>query len=297
MLKLVKLIPIKTNFRAMRFAKLFACLGIAAALASIAIIAAKSFNYGIDFSGGVQIEIKTAGRADIEAMRKKLGAFKPTIQTVGNTGDVASIYIGGGDMDEASLNSALAEVKSALGDGVEYRNVQVVGPKVGSDLVRDGVISVILAILAISIYIGFRFELPFAVGSALSLSHDVLMALALLSWLRYPFDLVTLAALLTLAGYSINDTVVIYDRIRENLRKHKARPIDEIIDLSINETFSRTILTGLTTMLAIAAIYAYGGEALKGFSGIMLFGIIVGTYSSVLLSTSALLYFRKKLVK
>jgi preprotein translocase SecF subunit len=281
----------------MRHAKLFALIGIAATLASIAVIAIRSFNYGIDFSGGVQIEIKTQGRADIETMRKKLGAFSPTIQTVGNAGDVASIYIGGQNRDEASLNAILPEVKSALGDGVEYRNVQVVGPRVGSDLVRDGIISVVLAIIAISLYVGFRFELPFAAGAALSLSHDVIVALAMMSIARYPFDLVTLAALLTLAGYSINDTVVIYDRVRENLNKHKARPVEEIIDLSINETFSRTVLTGFTTILAIAAIYIYGGEALRGFSGIMLFGIVIGTYSSVLLSTSTLLYFRKKLVK
>jgi preprotein translocase SecF subunit len=297
MFKLVKLIPTKTNFSMMRHAKLFALLGLAATLASIAIVAIRSFNYGIDFSGGVQIEIKTQEKADVEEMRKKLSDFSPVIQTVGDTGDVASIYIGGENRDEASLNKALSDVRAALGEGIEYRNVQVVGPKVGSDLIRDGIISVILAILAISIYIGFRFELPFAVGSALSLSHDVIVALALLSILRYPFDLTMLAALLTLAGYSINDTVVIYDRVRENLRKYKARPLEEIVDLSINETFSRTLLTGLTTIIAIAAIYTYGGEALKGFSGIMLFGIIIGTYSSMLLSTSALLYFRKKLVK
>ena len=149
----------------------------------------------------------------------------------------------------------------------------------------------------ISIYIWIRFELPFAVGAGLSLLHDVLLALAMLCITGIEFDLTTLAALLTLAGYSINDTVVIYDRVRENLKKYKSKSLSDVVDLSINETFSRTILTGMTTIFAVLAIYLFGGEVLRGFSAIMLFGIIIGTYSSMFLSTSSLLLFNKSRIK
>ena len=191
----------------------------------------------------------------------------------------------------------MVSVKNILGETVEYRNTQIVGPKVGADLVKNGTLAVLLSILVISIYIWIRFELPFAVGAGLSLLHDVLLALAMLCITGIEFDLTTLAALLTLAGYSINDTVVIYDRVRENLKKYKSKSLSDVVDLSINETFSRTILTGMTTIFAVLAIYLFGGEVLRGFSAIMLFGIIIGTYSSMFLSTSSLLLFNKSRIK
>jgi len=297
MFKLVKLIPIKTNFRIMRYARILSVIGLLLVASSAALAWQSGFNWGIDFSGGVQIEVKTAEKANLETMRRDLAEFSPTIQTVGDTGDIVSIYIGGDNQDENALNTRMADVKRILGDGVEYRNIQVVGPKVGSELKRDGVIAVILAILVMTLYIGIRFELPYAIGIGLSLIHDVIVALGLIALARYQFDLVLLAALLTLAGYSINNTVVIYDRIRENMRKYKGKELGDIIDMSINETFSRTVLTSTTTIIAVSAIYLYGGQALRGFSGIMLFGVVIGTYSSVFLSTSTLLLFRKKLLK
>jgi preprotein translocase subunit SecF len=294
MFKLVKLVPIKTNFRIMRHFRAILVSTAILVAAAIALVATKGIKYGIDFSGGILLEIKTDGRADVEQMRNDLDRFSPSIQSIGESGDLVSIYLSQGDKDESQIAAELAEVKQILGETVEYRNTQIVGPKVGADLVKNGIIAVLMSIIAISIYIGFRFELPMAVGSILSLTHDVIMALAMISLAGFEFDLTTLASLLTLAGYSVNDTVVIYDRIRENLRKRKGRPMGETIDDSINETFSRTMLTGMTTIFAIGAIYMFGGETLKGFSAVMLFGLVVGTYSSMLISTSILMLFKRR---
>jgi preprotein translocase SecF subunit len=293
MFKLVKLVPIKTDFHIMRHWRAILAVAGLAMLAAIAVIATKSLKFGIDFSGGILLEIKTEGRADIEGLRGRLDEFSPAIQAQGDAGDVVSIYLSQGGKDEEQMAAELASVKKILGDGVEYRNMQIVGPKVGADLVNNGIIAVLLSILVISIYIGIRFEFPMALGSIISLTHDVVMALAMLSLTGFEFDLTTLASLLTLAGYSINDTVVIYDRIRENARKYKGRDTGPLVDLSINETFSRTLLTGFTTMFAIAAIYLFGGEVLRGFSAVMLFGLVVGTYSSMFISTSILMLFSR----
>jgi preprotein translocase SecF subunit len=290
---LASFIPIETHFKIMRHSRAFAIVAVLMCAGALAFCLVHPFNKGIDFSGGILLELKTDGPADVEDMRDKLAEFSPSIQSLGDAGDIVSVYLAQGNKDERRMNADLAEVKSILGDTVEYRNTQIVGPKVGADLVHSGMLAVVLAILVMSAYIGVRFELPMAVGSILSLSHDVILALFVLNVGGYEFSLTTLAALLTLAGYSINDTVVIYDRIRENLKKRRGLSMAETIDLSINETFSRTILTGVTTILAVASIYFFGGEVLRGFSAVMLFGILIGTYSSVFLSTSTLLLFKK----
>lgn len=295
MFKLIKLIPIQTHFSIMKYNKIFTTIAGLFVIASLYLIATKPFNYGIDFSGGILMEVKTQGVANIEQIRSDLHKFSPEIQSEGTTGDLLSIRLPQGNKNEAEIAIMLNEVKQTLGPTIEYRNTQIVGPKVGSDLVKNSVFAVLLSILAISLYIWARFELPFAVGAGLSLAHDIILALGMIIILRIEFDLTTLASLLTLAGYSINDTVVIYDRIRENLKRYKNKSLSEIIDLSINETFSRTILTGITTIFAVLSILVFGGEVLRGFSSVMLFGIIIGTYSSTLLSTSSLLMFKKRM--
>ena len=297
MFKLIKIIPIQTHFKVMRKNLLFVSIACLFSLASIITLFVKPFNYGIDFTGGVLLEIKTSQPADIENLRSKLKSFSPTIQSQGTTGDIVSIYLPQGNKTESEITADLTSVKGILGETVEYRNTQIVGPKVGADLIKKGTLAVILSILVISIYIWIRFELPFAVGTGISLFHDILLALAMICITGIEFDLTTLAALLTLAGYSINDTVVIYDRIRENIKKYKSKSLSDTIDLSINETFSRTILTGFTTIFAVLAIYLFGGEVLRGFSAVMLFGIIIGTYSSMFISTSTLLLFNKSQIK
>lgn len=297
MFKLIKLIPIQTHFKVMKRKSLF--IGVAGflVLASIITLFVKPFNYGIDFTGGVLLEIKTKEVANIEDLRSKLKSFSPQIQSQGTTGDIVSIYLPQGTKTEVEISTDLASVKNILGESVEYRNTQIVGPKVGSDLIKNGTLAVIISIFVISLYIWIRFELPFAIGAGLSLFHDIVLALAMLCITGIEFDLTTLAALLTLAGYSINDTVVIYDRVRENLKKYKSKSLSDVIDLSINETVSRTILTSITTLFAILAIYIFGGEVLRGFSAVMLFGVIIGTYSSMFLSTSSLLLFKKSQMK
>lgn len=297
MFKLIKLVPIKTNFNTMKYNKYFISIAVILSLFSIYLLSTKSLNYGIDFSGGILMEVKTPTTANIEKIRHELKQFSPEIQSQGTTGDIISIHLPQGDKNETQITKMLTDVKEILGPKMEYRNTQIVGPKVGADLINNGIIAVLLSILIISIYIWIRFELPFAIGTGLSLFHDIILALGMLAFTGLEFNLTTLASLLTLAGYSINDTVVIYDRIRENLKKYKTKDLKDIINISINETFSRTLLTGFTTIFAVLAIFIFGGEVLKSFSAVMLFGIIIGTYSSMLLSTSSLLIFAKNKIK
>ncbi|MBR1544570.1 MAG: protein translocase subunit SecF [Alphaproteobacteria bacterium] len=297
MFKLIKLFPAEIHFNAMKYSKVF--IGIACIFLTFAIftISTKSLNYGIDFSGGILMEIKTNGPANIEKIRKDLKTFSPEIQSQGDAGDIVSIRLPQGNKDEAQISEMLNNVKSILGDNVEYRNTQIVGPKVGADLIKSGTLAVVLSILIIAIYIWARFELPFAIGAGISLLHDVILAIGMLAFTGLEFNLTTLASLLTLAGYSINDTVVIYDRIRTNLKLYRNKSLKDVINLSIDTTFSRTVLTSVTTMFAVLAIFIFGGEVLRGFSAVMLFGIIVGTYSSMLLSTSTLLFFPEKKIR
>ena len=297
MFKLIKLLPAQVKFNAMKYHKLFVGIAFCFITFSIFTLATKSLNYGIDFSGGVLVEIKTPTIANIEKIRKDLKQFSPEIQSQGDKGDIVSIRLPQGNKNETEITKMLSEVKGILGNEIEYRNTQIVGPKVGADLVKSGTLAVLLSLLIISIYIWARFELPFAIGAGLSLMHDIILAMGMLAFTGLEFNLTTLASLLTLAGYSINDTVVIYDRIRTNLKSHKNSSLKDIINLSIDSTFSRTILTSVTTAFAVLAIFIFGGEVLRGFSAVMLFGIIVGTYSSMLLSTSTLLLFANKLRK
>ena len=297
MFKLIKLMPNNTNYHIMKHNKIFVGLALILVAFSLFLLTTKSFNYGIDFSGGVLVEIKTPTTANIEKIRSDLHKFSPEIQSEGDTGDLVTIRLPQGDKNEAQITQMLDEVKQILGPTIEYRNTQIVGPKVGSDLVRSGIVAVILSILVIGLYIWIRFELPFAIGAILALTHDIILALGMIILFKIEFNLTTLASLLTLAGYSINDTVVIYDRIRDNLKRYRTKTLSDIIDLSINQTHTRTILTTVTTFLAVLAIFLFGGEVLRGFSSIMLFGIIAGTYSSTFLSTSTLLIFGKDRIK
>lgn len=297
MFKLIKLLPNKTNFNIIKYNKFFVMLATLLVCTSIYLLTTKSFNYGIDFSGGVLVEIKTTEPTNIETIREKLKSFSPEIQSEEGSNNLFSIHLPQKNKTDAEITSMLLEVKKILGGNIEYRNTQIVGPKVSGELIYDSIIAISLVLLVISLYIWLRFELPFAIGAGLSLLHDILLALGMLLITRLEFNLTTLASLLTLIGYSINDTVVIYDRIRENLKLHKAKPIEEVINLSINETFSRTILTSITTFLAVLTIFLFGGEVLRGFSGVMLFGIVAGTYSSTFLSTSSLVIFSKKSFK
>lgn len=274
-----------------------AALGLTAALtlATFGFIAVKGFNFGIDFAGGILIEVHTTeAGADLGKMRSTLDELRlgeVSLQEFGTIGHDVMIRVQRQPGDERAQMAALAKVKEALGAGYDYRRVEIVGPKVGEELKRDGVLAVALAVLAIAAYVWFRFEWQFGVGALAATFHDVILTFGLFSATGMEFNLTTVAAVLTIAGYSINDTVVIYDRIRENLRKYKTMPVKDVLNLSVNETLARTILTVATVFLTVVSLLVFGGDVLHGFSVAMLWGLIVGTFSSIYVAIPVLIYF------
>lgn len=254
----------------------------------------KGLNYGIDFSGGIQMEVRSDKVVDLHDLRTRLnglGVGEIGLQGIGDTGREVMIRIPAFD-NEADQNAALKEVRDTLGPSFEDRRTEVVGPKVGEELIQDGILATILAMVAISGYIWLRFEWHFGIGGMLALIHDVVLTIGFYSLTGLEFSLTSVAAVLTVAGYSINDTVVIYDRVRENLRKFKKMSISDLLNLSVNETLSRTILTGGTTIISVLAIALFGGEVLRGFALAMILGVVVGTFSSVYVALPVLIYFK-----
>jgi len=276
----------------MRWHRFGFAFSILLGVVSIALFATIGLNYGIDFKGGTLIEAKTQGPADLAAMRATLDALHIGEASLQNFGDPNEVLIRlpeqpGGD---AGQQKAIELARQALGPGIDYRRTEVVGPTVGAELIRAGALATVLALVAILIYIWFRFEWQFGVGATISTIHDVVTTIGLFAIFRLDFDLTTLAAILTIAGYSINDTVVIYDRVREAMRKHRTMPFSELINLALNETLSRTILTVSTVALAVLSLLIFGGEVLKGFSIAMLWGIVIGTYSSLFIAAPIIYY-------
>jgi preprotein translocase subunit SecF len=259
---------------------------------SIGLFLTVGLNLGIDFKGGLLIEARTQGPADLAGMRAKIDALHIGEASLQGFGAPDEVLIrlplqNGGD---AAQESAITAIKGALGEGIEYRRQEVVGPSVGSELIRAGALATVLALAAILIYIWFRFEWQFGVGATISTIHDVVTTVGLFATFQLEFNLTTLAAILTIAGYSINDTVVIYDRVREAMRRHRTMPFSELINLALNETLSRTILTVSTVALAVLSLLIFGGEVLKGFSIAMLWGIVIGTYSSLFIAAPIIYY-------
>ncbi len=293
-MRLVSLIPTGTKIDFMRFRKVAAGASIACAVLSAAFFVVLGLNYGIDFRGGILIEIRTPGAADIGELRGRLsglGLGEVQLQTFGNETDVL-IRIESQPGGEKGQQRAVGVVRDALGEGIDYRRVETVGPKVGGELIEAGILAVLLALSAMLLYIWFRFEWQFGVGAVVALTHDVVLTIGIFALLGLEFNLSTVAAILTIAGYSINDTVVVYDRVRENLRKYKSMKLDDLLNLSINDTLSRTILTSVTTLLALLALFLFGGEVIKGFSFAMIWGVIVGTYSSIWIAVPLLVYMK-----
>ena len=264
-------------------------------IGSILLFIFNGLNYGIDFSGGTLMEVRsTAGPADLATMRSgldSLGLGGVSLQNFGGPDDVL-IRLQRQPGGDQAQERAVTVVKQKLGKSFDYRSTQVVGPTVGAELIRAGVIATILALVAIAIYVWFRFEWQFGIGAMLSTLHDTITTIGLFSLLHIEFDLTTLAAILTIAGYSINDTVVIYDRVRETMRKYKTVDFSDLINRSLNETLSRTILTVSTTALAVLSLLLFGGQVLRGFSIAMLWGIVIGTYSSLFIAAPLLFYIR-----
>ena len=277
----------------MRFKGICLALSIIAMAISLGLYFTRGLNYGVDFKGGSLIEVQSkSGPADLADMRNKLNALgigDVQIQSFGADTDVL-IRVEQQPGGDAEQQVAMKKVVDTLGDGFTQRRIEVVGPAISSELRRTGIIAVLASLVAISIYVWFRFEWQFAVGCVMALLHDVLVTVGVFSLFQLDFDLSIVAALLTILGYSVNDSVVVSDRIRENLRKFKRMELNELLNISINETLSRTILTGVTAIAGITALLIFGGEVLRNFSFAMLFGILIGTYSSIFIAAPLLGY-------
>jgi preprotein translocase subunit SecF len=277
----------------MRFKGLALGLSIVGMLGSLLLFFTMGLNYGVDFKGGSLVEVQSqSGPADIAGMREKLGKLglgSVQIQQFGAPTDVL-IRVEEQPGGDAAQQQALKKVVDALGSGYIQRRVEVVGPAVSSELRMTGFIAVAASLLAIVAYVWFRFEWQFALGAIVALVHDVLMTVGVFCITQMEFDLSTVAALLTILGYSVNDTVVVSDRVRENLRKYKRMDLNELLNLSINETLSRTILTGCTAIAVLLALYIFGGEVIRNFNFAMLFGVLIGTYSSIFIAAPLLGY-------
>ena len=283
---LIKLLPAKTNLRFVAFARYAAALSVVLVLASLVGIFYPGLNMGIDFRGGAAMELtKPAGQTlDIGAVRgavSELGIGDVGVQGIDTASSaIVRFQIPEGQDQAVVVARVQSAITEAVGD-VTYSGVSVVGSKVSSELFTSGLLALGVAVLLMFAYIWFRFEPQFGFGAVAGLLHDVILVFGLIVIMRLEFSLNMVAAILTVIGYSMNDTVVVFDRLRENLRKYKTMPLGEVIDLSINETLSRTLITGVTAIMVLAALAIWGGEALFGFSIALMFGIIVGTYSSI----------------
>jgi preprotein translocase subunit SecF len=293
-MKLINLVPTGTSIRFMAARRLATIVSLVACVLSVGLFLGKGLNYGIDFTGGIMIEIRTPQPADIGALRTTLTGLnlgEVSLQEFGRDTDVL-IRVQRQEGDAEAQAQAVEMVREALGTEVEYRRVEFVGPRVSAELVEAGVTAVLFALGAMLFYIWLRFEWQFGVGAVIALTHDIILTIGMFSLIGLEFNLSTIAAILTIAGYSINDTVVVYDRVRENLRKYKQMELQELLNVSLNETLSRTILTSVTTMLALLVLFFFGGQVIKGFSFAMIWGVLVGTYSSIWVAAPLLIHMK-----
>lgn len=264
---------------------------------SLGLVAFKGLNLGIDFTGGIMMEVKTPEVPDLVKMRTDLNALGLGDISIQEFGSPQSFLIrvpqqkGGADAQKNAIETIKTDLNGAFPDKVvEYQRSEYVGPQVGDELKKTGIIAFILTVAGIMAYIWYRFEWQYGVSAILSLMHDTLAVVGLFSLLWMHFDLGTLAAVLLVAGYSTNDTVIVFDRVRENRRKFKRMAMRDVINLSVNQTLTRTINTSLTTLLSLVALWLFGGEVIRDFANAMIFGIVIGTYSSIYVASSALLY-------
>lgn len=297
----LKIVPSNTNFDFMRIKNLNYALSVFLFVFSIVWIGIYKFNFGIDFAGGISMELRINQAPDLAKMRTVLNELNIGEIVLQNFGSDKDISIRAGISSEENLMHNIELIKSTLKQNfpyeIEYRKVDFVGPQVGNQMIKSGIMAMLLSFLSIMVYIWIRFEWQFGIGVLAALVHDAVLSLGFLSATKLDFNLSTIAAILTIIGYSVNDTVVIYDRIRENLRKYNKKTIGTIINMSVNETLSRTTTTVFTTLLANLALILYGGEAIKSFSILVFFGILIGTYSSIFISAPIITLFNFKNLK
>ena len=310
----LKLVPDQTSieFTKMRFVAM--ALSAVLMVGSVFALMTMGLNFGIDFRGGVTVEVSDSEPINVGEVRDAIGALNlgnvkvQEIQDFAGADEAVVVFVEMQEADESEIENAEADLERAnenaqqraaaqvqdalrtlLGDDMEIRKIDVVGPTVSGELVQKGAIAVVLAIGMMLLYIWFRFEWQFSLGAIAALVHDVLITMGLFAVTQLEFNLAIIAALLTIVGYSMNDTVVVYDRVRENLRKYKKKPLEDLLNISINETLSRTIMTSVTTLLALGALAIFGGTVLRGFTLAMIWGVLIGTYSSVFVASPFLL--------
>lgn len=291
-MRLLTVIPAVTTIDFVGKRKIAFTFSILLILVSVGAFLTQGLNLGIDFKGGILIEVETEGPANIQELRQTLGGLglgEVQVQEFGAPNDVL-IRVQQQDGGEKAQQAAITAIKDAIGDKAnEYRRTESVGPTVGAELIKAAILAVSLALGAILIYIWFRFEWQFGVGAVMALSHDVISTVGLFAFTQLEFNLATVAAVLTIAGYSINDTVVIYDRVREELRRYKKLSIPDLLNLAANRTLSRTFLTSVTTLIALIALVILGGPIIRDFALAMIWGVVIGTYSSIFVAVPALL--------
>ena len=292
-MKLLRLAPENTRFPFMRFRRVSYPFSALLSIVSVALFLLVGMNFGIDFSGGTLMELRAkSGAADTAALRaaaEQIGIGDIEVQGFGNASDVTlrfGLQPGGDGAQEAAVN----KVRDAVARDYEIRRTEVVGPRVSGELVQSGTLGVVLSIVAVLCYLWFRFEWQFAVGAIIATMHDLLLTVGFFSITRLEFNTTSIAAILTIVGYSLNETVVVLDRIREMMKKYRKMPTDELIDMSVNAVLPRTIMTATTVFLALLALVVFGGQVIRSFSLAMMWGIFVATYSSVFICSPMLIY-------
>ncbi len=309
-ISLVRLLPMEPKVPFISLRLIAAVLSVIGLIASVFLFSTRNLNYGIDFTGGTVLEIDSGAVPELDKIRpllNGLGMGEMALQNIRPPldSDVDHDFVritiplqpeteeDGAATQQIALDKVKTTLRSEVGE-FTVRNQGVVGSKVSGELREKGILAIVLALSMVLLYIWFRFEWQFAIGAVIALFHDVLLTIGVFSLTQLEFNLSIIAAILTIVGYSLNDTVIVYDRIRENLRKYKKMPLADVLNLSINDTLSRTILTSLTTLLALLSLYILGGEGLRGFSFAMMWGVFVGTYSSIFVASPLLLLLKLK---
>lgn len=296
---LLKLVPEETKVPFLSFRKVAGVLSVLLMVASLSLFYVQDLNYGIDFKGGISIEVGTTGPVPIGTLRSTLSALDlgdVSVQGFGAETE-ALITIESQTGGEKAQTEAMAKVRDALTaavPGIEFRQQNSVGPQISAELKQTGALAVGVAVLAVLIYIWLRFEWQFGLGAVVALVHDVVLTIGFFAVTQLEFNLSIIAAILTIVGYSLNDTVVVYDRIRENIRRFRKLSFEELVNVSLNQTLSRTVMTSVTTLIALLALYIFGGEVIRGFTAAMIWGVVVGTYSSIFVAAPVLTQFDVK---
>lgn len=299
MWKPIHLVPPNTRIDFMRWHKAALVVAVIMTLGSIGLVAVKGLNFGIDFAGGIVMEVRAPQAPDLGEMRERLdglGVGEVALQSFGDPNTLL-IRLPQQEGGEAAQQTAISKVRAELGEGWEYRRTETVGPKVGAELVKNAIIGVALAMVGIFVYVWIRYAWQFGMNALLAMVHDVVTTVGLFALFGLQFDLATVAAVLTVAGYSVNDKVVVFDRIRFEMRRFKTMPMGDVINLSVNETLSRTTVTAGLTMISVIALFLFGGEVLRGFAIALIWGIFIGTYSSICIAAAGLLNLRHSKIR